>query len=66
MKMNKLLPSAVVGSYPQPHWLVDAAALSGRVPRIRAQDIWRVDEAQLVECRVVAQQDNDDRCHQYG
>lgn len=51
MKMDKLLPTAVVGSYPQPHWLVDAAALSGRVPRIRAQDIWRIDEAQLVEAQ---------------
>ena len=51
MKMNKLLPTAVVGSYPQPHWLVDDAALSGRVPRIRAQDIWRIDQAQLVEAQ---------------
>ena len=51
MKMNKLLPTAVVGSYPQPHWLVDDAALSGRVPRVRAQDIWRIDEEQLVEAQ---------------
>jgi 5-methyltetrahydropteroyltriglutamate--homocysteine methyltransferase len=48
---DKLLPTAVVGSYPQPHWLVDADALSGRVPRVRAEDIWRIDAAQRVEAQ---------------
>lgn len=51
VQIDKLLPTAVVGSYPQPHWLVDAAALSGRVPRVRARDIWRIDQAQLVEAQ---------------
>ncbi|MFT5448581.1 MAG: 5-methyltetrahydropteroyltriglutamate--homocysteine methyltransferase [Gammaproteobacteria bacterium] len=51
VQIDKLLPTAVVGSYPQPHWLVDAAALGGRVPRIRAHDIWRIDEAQFVEAQ---------------
>jgi 5-methyltetrahydropteroyltriglutamate--homocysteine methyltransferase len=38
-----LLPTTVVGSYPQPDWLVDRAALSKHgVPRTHAQDIWRV------------------------
>jgi 5-methyltetrahydropteroyltriglutamate--homocysteine methyltransferase len=42
-----LLPTAVVGSYPQPGWLVDREALASRVPRVRARDIWRVDDALL-------------------
>ena len=40
---EKLLPTTVVGSYPQPAWLVDAAALRARrVPRVHAPEIWRV------------------------
>ena len=48
----RLLPTTVVGSYPQPEWLVDREALSGRLPpRVRAHELWRVpanllDEAQ--------------------
>ncbi len=43
-----LLPTTVVGSYPQPDWLIDRAALmSGPVPRTRRREIWRVDEAYL-------------------
>jgi 5-methyltetrahydropteroyltriglutamate--homocysteine methyltransferase len=34
----------VVGSYPQPDWLVDRALLSKGVPRVRQQAIWRVPE----------------------
>src|SRR5271156_6557939 len=38
-----LLPTTVVGSYPQPEWLVDHEAQRRRlVPRIHAHDIWRV------------------------
>jgi 5-methyltetrahydropteroyltriglutamate--homocysteine methyltransferase len=38
-----LLPTTVVGSYPQPDWLVNRAALEKHgVPRTHAQDIWRV------------------------
>jgi 5-methyltetrahydropteroyltriglutamate--homocysteine methyltransferase len=40
--IEHLLPTAVVGSYPQPDWLVDREALAGRVPRVRAPEIWRV------------------------
>ena len=36
-----LLPTTVVGSYPQPDWLVDREMLSKTVPRVR-MDIWRV------------------------
>jgi 5-methyltetrahydropteroyltriglutamate--homocysteine methyltransferase len=39
----KLLPTTVVGSYPQPDWLVDREALLKRAPpRVRAKEIWRV------------------------
>ena len=37
------LMTTVVGSYPQPRWLVDQEALAGRlVPRVRAPELWRV------------------------
>jgi 5-methyltetrahydropteroyltriglutamate--homocysteine methyltransferase len=40
---SHLLPTTVVGSYPQPEWLVDHAAQRRHlVPRIHAHDIWRV------------------------
>ncbi len=38
-----LLPTTVVGSYPQPDWLVNRAALETHgVPRTHAHDIWRI------------------------
>src|SRR5207248_2656921 len=38
-----LLPTSLVGSYPQPDWLVDRAKLAGRFPpRVRARELWRV------------------------
>ncbi|MGH7347883.1 MAG: 5-methyltetrahydropteroyltriglutamate--homocysteine methyltransferase [Candidatus Rokuibacteriota bacterium] len=41
-----LLPTTVVGSFPQPEWLVDRAALlSGGVPRVPRPTLWRVAEA---------------------
>jgi 5-methyltetrahydropteroyltriglutamate--homocysteine methyltransferase len=40
-----MLTTTVVGSYPQPDWLVDRALLlAKRVPRIREQGIWRIPE----------------------
>ena len=37
------LRTAVIGSYPQPAWLVNHALLAEKVvPRIRAREIWRV------------------------
>ena len=39
------LRTTVVGSYPQPDWLVDRSQLGSRLPpRIRAGEIWRVSE----------------------
>ncbi|MGQ0545245.1 MAG: hypothetical protein ACT4P3_07915 [Betaproteobacteria bacterium] len=40
--MHELLPTTVVGSYPQPHWLIDRELLGGKVPRVRAPEVWRV------------------------
>ena len=42
--MEELLPTTVMGSYPQPGWLVDRELLVGEgVPRVRAEGIWRID-----------------------
>ncbi|HEX9362186.1 MAG TPA: uroporphyrinogen decarboxylase family protein [Candidatus Dormibacteraeota bacterium] len=41
--MKRILPTTVVGSYPQPDWLVDRQMLGSRLPpRVRAREIWRV------------------------
>lgn len=40
--MSHLLPTTVVGSYPQPDWLIDRVRLAGIVPRVRVEDLWRV------------------------
>jgi len=37
-----LLPTSLVGSYPQPEWLIDRAGLSKQVPRVRADDLWLI------------------------
>jgi 5-methyltetrahydropteroyltriglutamate--homocysteine methyltransferase len=47
-----LLPTTVVGSYPQPDWLVNRAALEKHgVPRTHAQDIWRIPAALLEQAQ---------------
>lgn len=41
--MQKLFPTSLVGSYPQPDWLIDRQKLAGRFPpRVRAKELWRV------------------------
>ena len=45
------LATTVVGSYPQPTWLVDRAALARGVPRVRRRDLWRVPEDALEEAQ---------------
>ena len=43
MPAPDLLPTTVVGSYPQPDWLVDRQLLGSRLPpRTRAREVWRV------------------------
>ena len=47
-----LFPTTLVGSYPQPEWLIDRAKLAGRFPpRVRAKELWRIPEAFLVEAQ---------------
>jgi len=42
-----LLPTSLVGSYPQPEWLIDRPRLSKQVPRVRADDLWLVTPERL-------------------
>src|SRR5471030_970430 len=46
-----LLPTTVVGSYPQPDWLVDRQMLSKSVPRTRMTQMWRIPEAYLEQAQ---------------
>src|SRR5947209_10321615 len=39
--MSKLLPTTLVGSYPQPEWLIDRPSLAKQMPpRVRAKELW--------------------------
>ncbi|MEJ0087060.1 MAG: uroporphyrinogen decarboxylase family protein [Pseudomonadota bacterium] len=52
MADRKLFPTTVVGSMPQPEWLIDRAKLAGRFPpRVRARELWRIPEAYLDEAQ---------------
>ncbi|MGH7045194.1 MAG: hypothetical protein ACREE2_02235 [Stellaceae bacterium] len=47
-----LLPTTVVGSYPQPNWLIDRERLTHLPPvRIRAHELWRVPEPWLEQAQ---------------
>ena len=47
-----LFPTTVVGSMPQPEWLIDRAKLAGRFPpRVRAKELWRVAPEYLAEAQ---------------
>src|SRR5260221_7564178 len=46
-----LLPTTVVGSYPQPEWLVNRAMLSKSVPRTRMHEMWRLPPEHLEEAQ---------------
>ena len=48
---RQALLTTVVGSYPQPDWLVDHALLSKGVPRVRQREIWRVAEPWLEQAQ---------------
>ena len=49
---TKLLPTTVVGSYPQPDWLVNRETLHHHgVPRTHAHDVWRVSEPFLEQAQ---------------
>lgn len=50
-----LLPTTVMGSYPQPGWLIDHDRLRGDgVPRVRASDLWNVEAQHLEEATEAA------------
>ena len=47
-----LFPTTLVGSYPQPDWLIDRAKLAGRFPpRVRARELWRIAQPYLAEAQ---------------
>jgi len=49
---SHLLPTTLVGSYPQPDWLLDRAKLAKQMPpRVRAWDLWRVAPELLAEAQ---------------
>jgi len=60
---DRLFPTSLVGSYPQPDWLIDRPRLSKMVPRVRMDDLWLVDrkvrEARQDEATLVAIRDQE-------
>lgn len=47
-----LFPTTIVGSFPQPDWLIDRSKLAGRFPpRVRARELWRIPEAFLEQAQ---------------
>ncbi|HEY2188004.1 MAG TPA: hypothetical protein VGH48_05525, partial [Caldimonas sp.] len=47
-----LFPTTIVGSFPQPEWLIDRAKLAGRFPpRVRARELWRIPAEFLAEAQ---------------
>jgi 5-methyltetrahydropteroyltriglutamate--homocysteine methyltransferase len=47
-----LFPTTLVGSYPQPEWLIDRQKLAGRFPpRVRALELWRLPEPWLAQAQ---------------
>ncbi len=47
-----LFPTTLVGSYPQPDWLIDREKLVGRFPpRMRAKELWRIPEPWLAQAQ---------------
>ena len=51
-RLTTLLPTTLVGSYPQPEWLIDRQKLAGRFPpRVRARELWRIPAPFLAEAQ---------------
>jgi 5-methyltetrahydropteroyltriglutamate--homocysteine methyltransferase len=52
MEKPMLFPTTIVGSFPQPDWLIDRAKLAGRFPpRVRAHELWRIPPQYLEEAQ---------------
>src|ERR1700704_798069 len=60
---GKLFQTSLVGSYPQPDWLIDRARLSKMVPRVRMDDLWLIEpkalEAKQDEATLLAIRDQE-------
>lgn len=55
MSAPPLFPTSLVGSYPQPEWLIDRARLAARFPpRVRARELWRPAPEHLAEAQADA------------
>src|SRR5438105_14535524 len=51
-RVAKRISTTVVGSYPQPGWLIDRERLGERLPpRVRAWELWRIPEPLLEEAQ---------------
>ena len=47
-----MIPTTLVGSYPQPEWLIDRGRLLSNLPaRVRMKELWRIPEPQLQEAQ---------------
>src|SRR3954453_4700896 len=52
MPNTPLFPTTLVGSYPQPDWLIDRKRLTENIPpRVRASDLWRIPEPLLAQAQ---------------
>jgi 5-methyltetrahydropteroyltriglutamate--homocysteine methyltransferase len=50
--VESLLPTTIVGSFPQPEWLIDRERLGARLPpRVRLSELWRVPEPFLEQAQ---------------
>jgi 5-methyltetrahydropteroyltriglutamate--homocysteine methyltransferase len=50
--MLPLIPTTLVGSYPQPDWLIDRdRLLSSLPPRVRAKELWRIPAPYLAQAQ---------------
>jgi 5-methyltetrahydropteroyltriglutamate--homocysteine methyltransferase len=50
--MSLLFPTTLVGSYPQPEWLLDRSKLLSRLPpRVRAKELWKIAPELLAEAQ---------------
>jgi 5-methyltetrahydropteroyltriglutamate--homocysteine methyltransferase len=50
--MSPLFPTTLVGSYPQPEWLLDRSQLLSRLPpRVPARELWKIPQALLAEAQ---------------
>ena len=55
MRGHPILPTTIVGSYPQPDWLIDRERLKASLPpRVRAETLWRIPEPWLADAQEAA------------